>query len=186
MRRILLLPLAVVAVAACGDIALPAPAYENRVDTVTLYALDGTPVYSPSAYDLEFRQVVRTDQNTGFDFVFNIDSTGRAVLLPLGALKLGTNLSGIQRTNQKFDSITFAPTSGYKLDSAVVVDSNAVALVQSRPLTCSFQLTTAYYAKLHVISIDTTSGPGGRTMKFEILTDINCGYRGLKPGLPPR
>lgn len=185
MRRTTLLPLAVLAVAACGEIALPPPAFDNRVDTLTLYALDGTPVYSPSAYDLAFRQVVRTDQNTGFDFVFNIDSAGRALLLPLGALKLG-NLSGIQLTKQKFDSITFAPTSGYKLDSAVVVDSGAVALVQSRPLTCSFQLTTFYYAKLHVISIDTTSGPGGRTMKFEILTDINCGYRGLKPGLPPR
>ncbi|HTI04830.1 MAG TPA: hypothetical protein VL549_05910 [Gemmatimonadales bacterium] len=183
MARTTLLPLALVVVAACGDIALPAPAFDNRVDTLTLYALDGTAVYLPSAYDLEFRQVVRTDQATGFDFIFNIDSAGRAVLLPLGALKLG-NLSGIQLTTQKFDSIAIAPTSGYKLDSAVVVDSGSVALVHSRPLTCSFQLSTTYYAKLHILSIDTTSAAGGRSMRFEILTDVNCGYRGLQPGLP--
>jgi len=41
-----------------------------------------------------------------------------------------------------------------------------------------------YYAKLHVLAIDTTSGPNGRRIDFEILTDINCGYRGLAPGVP--
>lgn len=183
MLRISVCLLSLVAVAACGDLALPPPNFENRVDTLTLYALDGTPVSSPSAYDLELRSLTRTDQTPSFDFAFNFDSAGRAVLLPLGALKLGA-LSGIQRTTTAFDSIQFAPTGGYQMDSAVVVDSAGVVLIHSRPVTCPFQVTGVYYAKLHVLSIDTTSSPGGRSLHFEILTDINCGYRGLQPGLP--
>jgi hypothetical protein len=49
-------------------------------------------------------------------------------------------------------------------------------------VTCSAGFAAVYYAKLHVLEIDTT--PNVRSMKFEILTDINCGYRGLAPGVP--
>jgi hypothetical protein len=169
--------------AACGDpLGLPPPSIANRVDTVSLFAISGTPITAASAYIIAFRAKVRTDQSTqGFDFVFDIDSAGRSVLLPTGALRLGQG-SGIQRTNTPFDSILVAPTRDYELDSAVVVDSNAVALLHSRPLTCSFGITTLYYAKLHVLAIDTLA----RRIDFEILSNVNCGYRGLEPGLPKR
>ena len=170
----------------CGDpFPLPQASVENRVDTLSLYALRGTPVASPSAYAMEFREVVRTDQGQGFDFAFDIDTAERAVLLPTGALKLGRQ-SGVQISTTPFDSILIAPTSKYQLDSAVVVDSNSVALLQSRSLTCSFGIAGVLYAKLHVLKIDTTTASTGRRMDFEILTDINCGYRGLEPGLPRR
>jgi hypothetical protein len=39
-----------------------------------------------------------------------------------------------------------------------------------------------FYAKLHVLAIDRAA----RRLDFEILTDINCGYRGLEPGVPKR
>jgi hypothetical protein len=173
-------------VAACGDpFPLPQAGIENKVDTVFLYALSGTPVTSPSAYALEFRQVVRTDQATGFDFAFDIDSTGQAKLFPTGALRLGRQ-SGIQLSDTPFDSIRIAPTGNYELDSAVAVDTAMVAIVHSRPLTCSFGIAAVLYAKLHVLSIDTTSGPNGRRIQIEILTDVNCGYRGLETGLPRR
>ncbi len=173
--------------AACGDpLGLPPPAIPNRTDTVSLYALSGTPVTTPSAYVISFRQVVRTDQSAqGFDFAFDIDSTGRAVLLPTGALKL-PRASGIRLTSEPFDSILVATTGGYQGDSAVAVDSNTVALLHSRPLVCSFGITSIYYAKLHVLRVDTTSGPNGRRIDFEILNNVNCGYRGLEPGLPKR
>jgi hypothetical protein len=184
MRALTLLILAFVV--GCGNpFPLPQASIENRVDTLSLYALHGTPVSTPSAYAMEFRQVVRTDQSQGFDFAFDIDTAGRAVLLPTGALKLGRQ-SGVQITTTPFDSILIAPTSKYQLDSAVVVDSNTVAILHSRSLTCAFGLAGVFYAKLHVLAIDTSSAPGGRWMKFEILTDINCGYRGLEPGLPRR
>jgi hypothetical protein len=51
-------------------------------------------------------------------------------------------------------------------------------------VTCSYGIPAVYYAKLHVLTIDTTSTPNGRRINFEILTDLNCGYRGLQTGLP--
>jgi len=184
LRPLFLFTLALAA--ACGaPLGLPRACCENKVITVSLYALSGTPVSFPSAYSLLFNQPVRPDQTTSLDFAFDLDSAGRAKLFPTGALHLG-RASGIQLTTTAFDSIKVAPTSHYQLDSAVVVDSNSVAILHSTPTQCTFGITTAYYAKLHVLAIDTTSGPNGRRIDFEILTDINCGYRGLETGLPKR
>jgi hypothetical protein len=189
MRTFSLLFVALALAAACGDpLGLPPPAVPNRTDTLSLYALSGTPVTTPSAYIISFRQVVRTDETTlGFDFAFDIDSLDRPVLLPTGAVGL-PRASGILRTLHAFDSVTVAPTGTYQTDSAVVVDSNAVLILHSRPQGCSFSPTPGFvfYAKLHVLAIDTTSGPNGRRIDFEILTNVNCGYRGLEPGLPKR
>jgi hypothetical protein len=168
--------------AACGDISglLPA-AIANRTDTVSVYALTGTPVSSPSAYSIQARSVIRTDVNSAFDFAFDIDSLGRVMLLPTGALKLGLQ-SGAQLSALEFDSLTLAPSSGYKIDSAVVITENTVAVMHSRLVQCSYdyQPSHNYFAKLHVLAIDTLA----RSIRLEILTNINCGYRGLEPGLP--
>jgi hypothetical protein len=172
--------------AACGDVSGLLPAsVPNRTDTVSVYALTGTPVSSPSAYWIVARQVVRTDQNSAFDFAFDIDSLGHVILLPTGALKLGLQ-SGAQLSALDFDSLTLAPSSGYKIDSAVVLSENSVAVMHSRLVQCSYdyQPSHNYFAKLHVLEIDTSSAAGGRSIKLEILTNVNCGYRGLEPGLP--
>ena len=173
--------------AACGDVGtglLPA-SVPNRTDTVSVYAVTGTPVTTPSGYWIFARQVVRTDQSSVFDFAFDIDSLGRGLLLPTGALRLG-RASGAQISGADFDSVRIAPSSGYKVDSAVVLTVNSVAVLHSRAVQCSFdyQPNHNYFAKLHVLAIDTTSGPNGRRIDLEILTNINCGYRGLEPGLP--
>lgn len=185
MRALILLGVALALAAACGDpFGLPTAQVENRPDTVSLYALSGTPVAQPSGYIIPFRSPIRTDQAiNGFDFAFDIDTAGRAVLLPTGALRLGRG-SGIQLSTTPFDSIKAAPTSRYQLDSAVVVDSNAVAILHSRPQPCSFSLSSQFvlYAKLRVTAIDTVA----RRIDFIILSDINCGYRGLEPGVPRR
>src|SRR2546425_240266 len=69
---------ALAVVAACGDnsLGLPAARYNNVVDSVSLWALDGTPLNTPSAYSISGRVAVRTDQTTGFDFAFNIAPEG--------------------------------------------------------------------------------------------------------------
>ncbi len=187
MRPISLVVLLPVLMAACGELnPLPRPSSENKPDTVSLYALHGTPVSSPSAYSLQFVSVIRPDQTSAFDFAFDIDSTGRPVLLTTGALKLG-RASGIQLTTTPFDSIKIAPTGGYQLDSAVVVDTNSVAILHSVPTPCIFsQASFVFYAKLRVVAIDTASTANGRRIDLIILTDQNCGYRGLEPGLPKR
>ena len=174
----------VVLAAACSDTTgLPAAGIDNVVDSVSLFALFGTPIATPSAYDLSGRltghPLVRTDQAAAFDFAFNFDSFRRPVLLPTGAVGLGQS-SGLQHSGAPFDSIKVAPTSGYVFDTGLVVDSGAVVIVRSRPTGCLFGVTVFTYAKLVVVAIDTTA----RRIDFRILVDQNCGYRGLAPGIP--
>src|SRR5437867_12504360 len=101
---------AAAALAACGDpFGLLGASSVNVVDSlVSLYALTGTPVATPSAYRLGGIAVppgvVRTDQDVNLDFAFDIDSAGRAVLLPTGALRLG-RATGLQTTTVAFDSV---------------------------------------------------------------------------------
>ena len=185
MRHFILALLTCAAIAACGSpLGLPG-AGTNVVDTVSLWALSGTPVSRPSGFSIAARSAVRTDLGVQFDFAFDIDTAGRALLLPTGALKLGQQ-SGLQISTLAFDSIRIAPTTGYQLDSAVVVHDSSVVIAYSNLSTCSTTLGVAYryYAKLHVLAIDTTSHTNGRSIKFEILTDRSCGYRGLEPGVP--
>jgi hypothetical protein len=170
----------VAAVAACGDdFTLPPPIATNRVETVVLYALSGTPVGAPSGYHLELRRVVRTDQTSLFDFAFDITPAGEPVFLPTGPLGLGEG-SGLQVAPAPFDSITIAPTGGYVYDSTAAADSGAELLVQSRVTTCSYGGSASYYAKLRVLSVDLVE----RRVDFQVLVNANCGYRGLEPGLP--
>ena len=75
---------ALAALAACGNsTGLPPAHVVNVVDTVSLYALDGTPLTAPSAYDVETLRTVRTDVTTAYDFIFNNWNT---VIRPMQAI----------------------------------------------------------------------------------------------------
>jgi hypothetical protein len=164
---------------ACGDpYALPND-IENIVDTVSIWAVSGTPLHLPSGYAIGSGPV-RTDQFASLDFAFDIDAAGQAVLLPTGAIDLGRG-SGILVRTEPFAAVSIAPTGGYQDTLAVAVDSGTVAVIRSRPFTC-IQLVLSLYAKLQVLEVDSAE----RRLKFEILTNPNCGYRGLEPGYPTR
>lgn len=165
---------------ACNTpLGLPAASDENVVDTISLWALNGTALSLPSAFQLATKSVVRTDRSSSFDFAFDVDTGGRPVFLPTGALGLGVG-SGLRRETVGFDSITTAPGGTYTSDSAFVFDSGTVAVVRSRPVTCGFGATVFYYAKLKVLAYDAVD----RRVDIQILVDANCGYRGLTPGVP--
>ena len=168
--------------AACGTSSgLPSASLENFVDTVSLYALDGTPLPAPSGYSLQSNLVLRTDRFTSFDFAFNITPAGQAVLLPTGALGLGRS-SGIKVQPTGFDAVTVAPTNAYVDTTAVPIDSGTVAVLHSRASTCSIGIVVFYYGKIQVLAIDTVA----RRIDLQVLVDQNCGYRGLEPGIPRR
>ncbi len=177
-----LLAAALIAFAACSDnsLGLQTAVYNNVVDSVSVWALDGTPPNTPSAYSISARRTVRTDQSTGFDFAFNITPGGQAVLLPTGAVGLG-KASGVLVQSTAFDAITVAPSSGYQDSVAVAVDSGTVAVLRSRPVSCPIGIVY-YYAKFQVLRVDTLA----RRIDYNILVDLNCGYRGLEPGIPKR
>lgn len=168
---------------ACDDSGLYPATYPNYVDTVTLYALRGTPIATPSAFDIAFGITARTDQGEAFDFAFDIDSLGAAILLPAGALGL-TAEAGLQLSDEAFDEIDEPPDDGYIVDSVLTVSLGDVFVGRSRNTTgmdgCSYYGELPRYGKFRVLELDFEN----RTVLLEALVNLNCGYRELEPGYP--
>jgi hypothetical protein len=160
--------------------SLPPVQFDNVVDTTTLYALTGTPIGEPSGYDGIGAVPVRTDLNAPFDFAIDFDSSDQLVLYPSGTLGLSSD-PGILIVTDSFDGVTSAPLEGYVQDSTVVATPGTVFVLKTR-LSSTLCLAGALprYGKFHVLSVD----PQARSATFELLMDLNCGYRDLQPGTP--
>jgi len=173
-----------VAAAACDNpLGLPPAFADNVIDTVSIFALQGTPIGAPSGFDVAQGLEVRTESDL-FDFAFDIDEAGIARVFPTGALGLSPQ-SGILSEERAFLDIDEAPRDGYSVDSAVVVGLDAVFVVRSRPWAggCPFFLgTLPRYGKFRVLEIDTVD----RRIEMESLVNVNCGYRQLIIGTPIR
>lgn len=172
------------ALSACGDAnILPPATVPVVVDTLALWAVTGTDVVYPSAFDLLNNQVVRTDRSADFDFVFDfvVDSVGDTVpvLIPRGGVGL-TPDGGLQRVGVQWDTLRLAPSDGYEPRLPVRLDLGAVVVARSRMQPCNFGLSAGLYAKLQPLDIDLPN----RRMVIRISVDLNCGYRGLEPGIP--
>jgi hypothetical protein len=173
------------ALAGCGNALSLLPArFENREDTLRVWAATGTPLSLPSGYVMSARSVVRLDQVGTFDFIYDVDPAGRHILLPLGAVVATGNATGIPGflpTNTPFDDITLAEQLGYiSKDTVVATVGKAYYLRSTLDGTCS--LGIPYYAKLEIMAVDDSA----RSMKFRIVANINCGYRALGLGLPTK
>ena len=181
----------VVVASSCNDpFQLQPAAIPNFVDTVTVYALQGTEISLPSGYDVAGMTLARTDRGDPFDITFDIDDAGLARIFPQGALGLDPQ-SGVIRADRPFDDIQEAPTEGYSLDSSLVVDLDSTFVVRSRGFSgsgafngddCPFFIgALPRYGKFRVIVLDRTA----RFITMESLVNVNCGYRGLQPGWMP-
>lgn len=168
---------------ACSDSnALPDATVANVERSDTLWALVGTPVSTPSGYSVEGNRRVRTDLSVDFDFAYNVETSGEHILLPRAALGIDTATAakpGFLLRNESFEAITTAPSNGYITDVPVPIAVGQRYVVRSR-VTC--QLGVPKYAKMEILSFDETL----RILSFRILTNDNCGFRSLEPGLPDR
>ena len=170
-----------VVLGACNQALQLTPAtLTNAVDTVTVYALRGTSITQPSGFDIPSNRPARTD-NAAFDFAFDIDPSGKALLYPAGALGLA-RAPGILITGDVFDSLKTAPTTGYTDSVSVAISTGNVFIVKSRPYIVGCELTGALprYGKFRVLAVD----PAVRSVTMEALVNQNCGYRSLELGLP--
>jgi len=165
----------------CDDTGLIPASFPNAVDTVTLFALRGTPIPSPSAFDIAFGMVARTDEGDAFDFAFNIESDNSPTIVPAGALGL-TAQAGLQFSDETFDEVREAPFDDYVVDSTLTVSVGDVFIGRSRNTAgnCFYLGSLPRYGKFRVLAIDTAE----RTMTLETLVNVNCGYRKLEPGFP--
>jgi hypothetical protein len=172
------------ALAACGDPNLLPPAtIPIRQDTLTLWALTGTPILRPSAFDILHQTPARTDRTSEFDFVFDFrsDSVGDtvAVLIPRGGFGLSGD-AGLLRLVANYDTLRLAPAEGYEFRKPVAFDPEVVVVARSRLQTCNFGLQYGLYVKLQMIDLNRAE----RWVRLRMNLDPNCGYRGLAPGIP--
>jgi hypothetical protein len=182
--------LAVVGLGACRDPLELQANSETSTDTLTVYALSGTPPSYPNALSITARQTVPVTGFGGFDIAFDIDASGSAVLLPARrVVSSGPFVPqvGLQKVAAPFESIAEAPSTGYKVDSTVVASAGDVIVVEAAHNTgtqdlCTFALSPFVYAKISIdtIFVDT------RTIKFRLGYDPNCGFRSFAPGIPTR
>ncbi|HLA14967.1 MAG TPA: hypothetical protein VJZ25_08085 [Gemmatimonadaceae bacterium] len=156
-------------------------------DTLTVYALSGTPPGYPNALSLPARQLVSVSGFGGFDIAFDLDDSNRVLILPARRVVTFGQLVpqvGLQIVPGTFESVTAAPTSGYKVDSTLVASEGDVIVLEAAHNAegdlCSFALSPNLYAK---VSIDTVF-VATRTIKFRFVYDPNCGYRSFAPGIP--
>jgi hypothetical protein len=176
-----LLALLAAAVACGADSQLAPPQFDNVVDTVVLYALTGTPIATPSAFDGVRGTAVRTDQSLAFDFAVDLDASEVLELKPAGTLGYFPE-AGLLITTETFDGLTSAPLEGYVGDTVRTAEAGTVFVLRSRASSelCPLAGSLPRYSKFRVLGVD----PVERSVSLEFLVNRNCGYRGLEPGLP--
>lgn len=193
-RRALIAPfltLLLLGPVACGDpFEIPPASFSNTERIVILWGLTGTPINTPSAFDLLTGREVRTDRTPDFDFAIefapdsalDLGTTGDTILaiLPRGVLGFGEGPGALVIEGTSFDSLKLAPETGYITDAAVRIDSGDVVVVSSRLQTCNFGLNRHLYAKFRVDQIDRTQ----RRISTSMIYNPNCGYRSLTTGIP--
>lgn len=180
---VFLIPALIAVATSCSnDNGLGNPAFANAERVDTLYALIGTPVQTPSAYSIQGSRRVRTDTTSAFDFAYNLQPDGSHLFIPRAVLGIDSTASvrpGLQPRTETFEAITEAPSNGYVTDQVVPIAVGDRFVARSR-IVCTIGVPT--YAKLEVLAVDDVA----RTVTFRILTDDNCGFKGLEPGLPDR
>ena len=176
-----------VGLSACGDPISLRATLPTSVDTLSVFALSGTPPAYPSALSIAGRQTVPATGFGGFDVAFDIDESNRVVLYPAKLIvRLGGSLPsvGLQKVAGTFESVESAPTTGYKVDSALVVSEGEVVVVEAAHNlggdVCTFALSPNLYAKISIDTVFTAT----RTIKFRLGANPNCGFRSFADGIP--
>jgi hypothetical protein len=111
-----------------------------------------------------------------------VDPAKHARFLPLGALGLtssGSVKPGLIRTSVAFDSMFKAPQNGYQTVDTIPIAVGDRFFMRTAVNTCSL-LGVPLYGRLEVLDIDSAAA----TVKFRVVANQNCGYRGLRLGIP--
>jgi hypothetical protein len=174
--------LALAGAVACGPTnTLPAASINNVVDTVTLGAIVGTPLTVPSGFSVALGRVVRTDIESNFDFVFDVDTVGGPLFLTAYLLRIPSASplqAGFILSTVAFDSMISAPLNGYVTNLPASAAVGKTYYMRSTMVCTS--LSSALYGKLEVLDYDSVN----KEVTFRTLVDSNCGYHSLIPGRP--
>lgn len=181
-----LVPVLAFAAIACGEITKPKASYANTFASYTLYAYPDAPASSFSAISF-LGGGTRTDASYAFDVTFDIDSAGKAQVIPVrvigGALAGPLKRVGMQLVTGPFENVREVPSSGYDTLSVQTVLPGQVLAVELQDFqSCLYSLGgSMIYAKLTVDSVNTTT----RRLFGRTVVDPNCGYRQVMPDTIP-
>lgn len=171
---------------ACSDPTGLKASLSNSVDTLSVFALSGTPPNYPSGIAFLSRQPVHVDGFALFDVAFDINGDGNAVIYPVKLIVASGSSRpvALQKVALPFEQVTEAPKTGYESDSAMVAVPGQTIVVQSAHNAsadlCQFAINPNIYAKISVDSVNLSS----RTIYFRMGLDPNCGFRSFAEGLP--
>jgi hypothetical protein len=177
----------VVGLNACGNPTNLKASLPTSVDSLSVFALSGTPPTYPSGISLIARQAVRVDGFASFDVALDIDASGNAIIYPVKMVVSspgGSRPVAMLKVGGIFDQVVEAPKTGYEADSALVLAPGEVVVIQSAHNTsgdlCQFAINPNIFAKLAVDSVNLAS----RTLFFRLGLDPNCGFRSFATGIP--
>jgi hypothetical protein len=177
----------VVGLSACSNPTNLKASLPTAVDTLSVFALSGTPPTYPSGISILARQAVRVDGFASFDVALDINAAGKVVIYPVKLVVSspgGSRPVGLLKQIAVFDSLAAAPNTGYETDSSLVVAPGEVVVVQSAHNSsgdlCQFSLSPNIYAKIAVDSVNIAS----RTLFLRLGLDPNCGFRSFVTGIP--
>jgi hypothetical protein len=172
---------------ACGNPNSLQASLPTSVDSLSLWALSGTPPTYPSGISITARQVVRVDAAASFDVALDINGAGEPVIYPAKLIVStpgGSRPVGMQLVAGSFDEIAEAPKTGYEADSALVLAPGQTVIVQAAHNAsgeiCQFAISPDLYAKITVDSVNLAS----RVLYFRMGFDPNCGFRSFADGIP--
>lgn len=160
-----------------------------NADTLRLLALNGTSPQAESAVHLLYGQSTVPDFTEAFDFALDIDAGGHVILIPRSKVvvcsstcQLGIKI--IRADSVEFDKLYDAPKSGYTYDSVTTIPVGATVAFVTKELGCAASNIQTYdvYAKMIVDSVHAAD----RAIYARVVSDPNCGFRGLVPGIIPR
>lgn len=176
--------------ASCNDPLGVKASLSVRTDTLSAFAMTGTPATYPAALDAQNSTVVRIGSDVAFDIAFDFTSNGAVQLVPArqvsatsssgGVIVTSSRRVGLQKGSGTFESITKAPDKNYTYDSLLVVNTGVPVVMELAGTTCTYSLSTAVYAKIVIDSVNTTT----RRLFFRSTVDPNCGFRSFQAGIP--
>ncbi|MBC7788459.1 MAG: hypothetical protein H7Z74_00825 [Anaerolineae bacterium] len=164
---------------ACGDPTRFTANFSTVADTITVFALTGTPLSVPTALNTFHHEAVRAEATSGYDVVFDIDASGRVVLYPPSAVG-GFGSAGLRTVTDAFDDLETAPNRGFDSIDPLTVSAGEVVVIRAEPPECANSIRPEIYTKLVVDSIDLVN----RTITFRVRVNPNCGFRDLTEGVP--
>ena len=172
---------------ACGDPTSLQATNLTTTDTLSVFALSGTPPSYPSGISILAASAVPVDGFALFDVALDVDASGNALVYPpklvVNSLA-GPRPVGLLKIAGTFESVLEAPISGYVTDASVVVAPGETVVIQSAHNfgsdICQFALSPYIYAKITVDSVSVAN----RILYLRMGVDPNCGFRSFASGVP--